>query len=208
MLTRNVRPSRSRNVSSAASVPIKAGRALRRFEGTRDRTATGSPACARRRPVGFVGVAHIAVVHVFGKPSDGKQVVHDLACRNPGTNVRAWNHPECARPGHRLQRCDGPSCRMAAAAIVPSIVFGTGVAAAAPPTLDPVGAAGSGGVRVTSQDLWVCGMTGDRSGSFSVGVAGPLGYIDAMVDDGENVRGNCAGTADPYIATGVTRSAA
>lgn len=33
--------------------------------------------------LGFVGVAHIAVAHVFGKPSDGEQEVHDLAAATP-----------------------------------------------------------------------------------------------------------------------------
>lgn len=33
--------------------------------------------------IGFVGVAHIAVVHVFGKPGDGERAVHDLAAATP-----------------------------------------------------------------------------------------------------------------------------
>ncbi|MFD4369718.1 hypothetical protein [Rhodococcus sp. NPDC058521] len=33
--------------------------------------------------VGFIGVAHIAVVHVFGKPSDGERAVHELAEATP-----------------------------------------------------------------------------------------------------------------------------
>ncbi|NLE82188.1 MAG: hypothetical protein GX610_21940 [Rhodococcus sp.] len=33
--------------------------------------------------LGFVGVAHIAVVHVFGTPSEGERSVHELADATP-----------------------------------------------------------------------------------------------------------------------------